>query len=422
MTKETHLAVLRPQPGRIEVRSVRVHTAPAPGGVTLHAIALAMAGGTALEPLASGLSVTENESRSAVVEAGIESPFPAQPLRRVAIPAKRLGVVTRGTLDRGAEARRVVLLKEVPRVEAPGDRGAAEYRLGTAVTGGAHPLRVADLAARGGGRAFSPMLFDEPGRAEWVNYHSSDTQPKPYTCGSCHTTGWQDITENGGVNQDGRVGILGTWEETGIRCEECHGPGVVASAAGGGHVISQEADEITVDRSAELCGNCHFRDINHNILASGGYIRHHEQYDELIRGAKSFLNCTDCHDPHIGTRYNNPGIVQTCEDCHANVPLNHSAPVDCEFCHMPRASKSARAVHAYEADVRTHIFKIDTRPFPKDSMFFVDPDDGNTYARGAVTLDFACYQCHTDPVTLEGGGGSQRTLAELSAAAAGIHN
>jgi hypothetical protein len=39
-----------------------------------------------------------------------------------------------------------------------------------------------------------------------------------------------------------------------------------------------------------------------------------------------------------------------------------------------------------------------------------------------VTLDFTCYQCHTDPVTLTGGGQSQKTLAELSAKATGIHN
>ena len=38
-----------------------------------------------------------------------------------------------------------------------------------------------------------------------------------------------------------------------------------------------------------------------------------------------------------------------------------------------------------------------------------------------VTLDFACYQCHTDPITLEGGGFSQKSLGDLSVKATGIH-
>jgi hypothetical protein len=256
---------------------------------------------------------------------------------------------------------------------------------------------------------------------EWVDYHATDTQPKPYNCGSCHTTGWQDLTQNGGVNQDGLVGIEGTWEEPGIRCEACHGPGV-------DHVATKDAANITIDRSAELCGSCHTRDANNRVLTSGGFIRHREQYDTWLNGGKpSSVTCGSCHEPHKLTRYGNAaagGILATCESCHTSQAATnaHLVPVGCETCHMPRASKSARAIHTFEGDLKTHLFTLNPNPFPKDSMFAIDPTDGKEIAQGFVTLDFACYQCHTDPVTLEGGGGSQKTLTELSAKATGIHN
>lgn len=255
--------------------------------------------------------------------------------------------------------------------------------------------------------------------AEWTSYHATDTERKPYDCGACHTTGWQTTAENGGINQDGLPGIAGTWEETGITCEQCHG-------AGENHVVTQQTADITIDESSELCGSCHFRDVNHNILAKGGFIRHHEQYDELISAGHSPRKCVDCHEPHIGTRYGNAaagGFVTTCESCHASKTSNsHVTSIDCVQCHMPRASKSARKVHSYEGDVRTHIFAINSSAVPKDSMFFVDQTSGNTHTRPWVTLDFVCYQCHTDPNTGEGGGGSSKTLTELSAKATGIHN
>lgn len=255
--------------------------------------------------------------------------------------------------------------------------------------------------------------------AEWVDYHASDTEPKPYTCGTCHTTGWQTTAENGGVHQDGLVGIAGTWEEPGVTCEACHGAGLQ-------HVASKSATKIDIDVTAELCGSCHFRDTNHNILARGGFIRHHEQYDEVVNGAKASFSCIQCHEPHIGVRHGNAdkgGIVSTCESCHPDKAASnsHVAPVDCATCHMPRASKSARKVHDAEGDVRTHIFTINAEPFPKDSMFFVDPTSGSTHTRGFVTLDFACYTCHQDGAG-NGGTASVKTLTELSARAKGIHN
>lgn len=253
---------------------------------------------------------------------------------------------------------------------------------------------------------------------EWVAYDGSRTSQKPYTCGTCHTTGWQTTAENGGQYQDGLVGIQGTWEEPGVTCEQCHGPGA-------DHVAAKNPALISVDTEKELCGSCHFRDTNHGILASGGFIKHHEQYDELISAGHNALSCTSCHDPHIGTRYGHAeegGITVTCESCHSSKTTNaHAVPVDCATCHMPRAGKSARKINSFQGDVKTHIFKINASGDTKDAMWYTG-DDGATFARGFVTLDFVCYQCHTDPVTGEGGGKSAKTMAELVAKADGIHN
>jgi hypothetical protein len=256
--------------------------------------------------------------------------------------------------------------------------------------------------------------------SEWVSYHATDTERKPYNndCGPCHTTGWQTLAENGGVHQDGLIGIEGTWEETGITCEACHG-------SGADHVASQSSSDITVDDASAACGDCHRRgDDDDFIEASGGFIRHHEQYQEWKAGAHwAFAQCNECHDPHIGTRYGNGdagGILKTCEDCHTRA-LNH-APVSCESCHMARATKSARAIHSFEGDVRTHLFRINTDGTKtKDDMFFTPAGSTKLATNPWVTLDFACYSCHTDPITSEGGGGPTLTMAELAARAAVIH-
>lgn len=252
--------------------------------------------------------------------------------------------------------------------------------------------------------------------SEWVTYETGATQPKSYTCGTCHTTGWLSSDDNGGVYQDGLVGIRGTWEEPGIGCEACHG-------VGADHVATKSAAEITVDTDSELCGSCHFRDTNHGILASGGFIKHHEQFDEMISAGHMSHKCTTCHDPHMGVRYGHAdegGIRVTCISCHAEdaAVVNHFG-ADCIDCHMPRASKSARKVHDFEGDVRTHIFKVNKTAVGMEEMFF--EEDGSTWSNGFVTLDFACYGCHQDPESGVGGERSEKTLTELANKAAMIH-
>jgi hypothetical protein len=213
---------------------------------------------------------------------------------------------------------------------------------------------------------------------KWVNYHAGEK--KPYTCGSCHTTGFSKEGHQGGLE-----GIGGTWASPGIQCEACHGPG-------GEHVKEGEAEKIKKITSSALCGNCHIRGAKDKIPFKGGFIRHHEQYNEYLASphAKK-LQCTSCHDPHKPARF---GIKAGCESCHSKQAEDYKGSsmqksgVRCIECHMPRASKSAEAWGPKEGDVRTHNFKISTDP----NASMATPD--GKYATGVVTLDFVCLNCH----------------------------
>lgn len=260
----------------------------------------------------------------------------------------------------------------------------------------------------------------------WTDYNPDGPQTHPYDCGRCHTTGWV-LSDDGDAtnNQDGLEGLVGTFEEQGISCEQCHG-------AGATHVSTQLSADITNDPSSDLCGTCHNRGgANADIPASGGFIRHHEQYNEWANSSHfAGASCNTCHDPHLGTRYDNGGFINSCVTCHPDeaatnahlVPIGDGNDTDsaCITCHMSQATKSAVAENSFVGDVQTHIFRINPDPVGKDYFFSADLLSVATADEG-VTLDFACYQCHTDPITLEGGGFSQKSLGDLSVKATGIH-
>jgi hypothetical protein len=245
---------------------------------------------------------------------------------------------------------------------------------------------------------------------EWVPY-DPDIEVKPYNygCFRCHTTG-PDEGDPGDDSDD-------TWAEENIMCEACHGPGRE-------HAQSRDPNDIQVDDSALLCGGCHYRGAPEDPApARGGFIRHHEQYNEMRSAGHQNLNCVDCHDAHEGVRGEHQhGIKRECESCHAGYADGihedeEGGPDECDVCHMPFAAKSAVAFNSYKADVRSHVFKIHVGPEGKDSMF---ENDALKVDYG-VTLDFVCYQCHKDPQG-EGGDAPQMTLDELAAAAENVHH
>ncbi len=264
--------------------------------------------------------------------------------------------------------------------------------------------------------------FLVPDGGGWVDYHASDSLgTKPYDCGKCHTTGWQTLDENGGVHQDSLPGMAGTFSEPGITCEECHGMGAV-------HAYTQKAADIQIDDSAELCGRCHTRDSQRRIEASGGYVRHHEQYDEYLttKHREEGHTCLTCHSPHASSTNDDiakgDGVTKTCESCHSEeaATIKHNAVPECVDCHMANTTKSGAAYTEYKGDISGHMWKINTDPVTKDSMWY--EEDGKTFAKGFITLDFACYGCHSDENSVGGTLGHSMDIDSLSSYAKGMHD
>jgi hypothetical protein len=251
----------------------------------------------------------------------------------------------------------------------------------------------------------NPDLDKEAG---WVTYKSGTSGLK-YDCGECHTTGY---SLQG--NQDGLPGIVGTWAEPGIRCEACHGPGSL-------HITDPRGFAMRIDRDAEACGKCHRRDAVEQVNASGGFIEHHEQYEELYQSKHITLDCVICHDPHTGVIQlrQNPDKPQTtrttCENCHWQQASYQDSTIHpnvatCITCHMPRITKSAWGDAAkFMGDIRTHLMAIDAGQV---SQF---TDDGKV-SLSQISLDFACRQCH-----VEGGLATVKTDEELIEKARGYH-
>lgn len=267
--------------------------------------------------------------------------------------------------------------------DAPGSTGNAEY------------LNQYNYA--------NPIVGTEAG---WVTYHSGE-ENLPYDCGSCHTTGYSPTG-----NQDDLPGIVGTWAEPGIRCEACHGPG-------GLHVQNPPGVQMMVDRDPELCGKCHRRGEVEAVNAKGGFIEHHEQYEELFQGKHVVLECVICHDPHKGVvqlrQAGEPTTRTRCENCHADQASFQDSQVhpnvaQCIDCHMPRIVKSAVGnAEMFTGDIRTHLMKINPSQIGQFS------EDGTT-SLSEIGLDFACRHCH-----VAGGKASAKTDEELMQKAEGYH-
>ena len=247
---------------------------------------------------------------------------------------------------------------------------------------------------------------DEIGLGDnWVGYHPGEE--KPYSCGTCHTTGY--LAEG---NQDGRPGLIGTWAFPGIQCEECHGPSSL-------HAGNPLAFRPIVDRDSESCGNCHSRGATESVNAKGGLIQHHEQYEELFQGKHITLDCVVCHDPHAGVvqlrRTEQQTTRTSCENCHYAEGQTFKLephPTECVACHMPRLTKSAVGdPERFTGDLRTHLMAIDPTQVGQFS------EDGSV-ALSQLSLDFACRSCH---VPAGDGFASPKTDEELIEAATDYH-
>jgi len=251
----------------------------------------------------------------------------------------------------------------------------------------------------------NPIVGTEVG---WGTYHLGEE--KPYTCGTCHTTGY-----NPNGNQDDLPGLVGTWAEPGITCEECHGPGSL-------HMADPYGVSMDIDRDAEQCGDCHIRGAIESVNASGGFIKHHEQYEELFQSKHVTIDCVICHDPHAGVvqlrmaEKDTPTTRTQCENCHFEQAMFQDSKVHplvaaCIDCHMPRVTKSAVGnAEMFTGDIRTHLMAINPTQIGQFS------EDGSE-ALSQLGLDFACRSCH-----VEGGSATVKTDEELIDKSFGYHD
>lgn len=263
------------------------------------------------------------------------------------------------------------------------------------------------------------LAFDVlPRGAEFVAYEPLQAEPKPFTCGACHATGYQ--AEG---SQSGLAYAVGTWSEDGVGCEGCHGPGSDHQANPAG--VKPAADP------AASCAGCHaFGD---SVMAAGGFIVSQQQAAELGAGAKSSFACTSCHNAHASARYDGSagidGAVKRCTSCHGQKPVGlNMAGLACIDCHMPYAVKSGASISFSDTDgnslgqaaMRTHIFTINSKAEKPADLFTAD---GSAVATGAdgraagLTLDFVCLGCHRP------GGRSVTTYSysQVKAFASAIH-
>jgi len=335
------------------------------------------------------------------------------------------------------------------------DNGETDNTLGT-------PTSYADISYVIGGYGWKARWIDKDGfivTGSEVQYnladgsmvdYRNDAVDVPYNCGNCHTTGWRHYDAVLNPNrQDNLPGMDGTFAAAGVQCEACHGDGLLHMLTGNPDYITKIAtarttENFTVDNMAQAlkaaCSECHTRDGEKDyptyvsaaqlagytgneggrIAASGGFAKHHEQYDELLgldpddlAGGplgKHLLNgvtCISCHTPHATTKYQDdptntssePGVEVDCIDCHdMTFTITDHASVECIDCHMPRASKSAIKTDSELGadtfgDIRNHIFKIDLSKDPATEQF------SGSFMRPWLTRNFACGACHADPAT-----------------------
>ena len=237
----------------------------------------------------------------------------------------------------------------------------------------------------------------------WVGYRAGEAQVA-YDCARCHTTAYN---YDSNTHMDGLRGVAGAWEEEGIQCEECHGPGSL-------HVEDPIRVNMLIDRSSQACGACHYRGAAGVVNAADGFVDYREQFGEIQTSPHAALECIDCHNPHQSARYAdedvnpNRGMVNACTNCHFDQPSiqpHDENGVTCTECHMPPlGAGGARSADLRWGDVRSHLFQINVDP--NAPQFTEDGSASMPY----ITVQYVCTRCHSD--------WSVETMADL---AAGYH-
>ncbi len=127
----------------------------------------------------------------------------------------------------------------------------------------------------------------------WAGYDPG--QSAPYACARCHTSGYDPQG-----TQTEFPSLQGSWEQGGVICEGCHGPGWI-------HIKTRRPEDILVDTSAGFCFNCHGGSEGHPIPGFG----------DVDLGNSHGGSCSQCHDTHVSFKYEfERSIWRDCSDCH----------------------------------------------------------------------------------------------------------
>jgi predicted CXXCH cytochrome family protein len=237
--------------------------------------------------------------------------------------------------------------------------------------------------------------------AEWGAYAVEAEQTEwLQECSSCHVTGLDIKTW--------------TFEEFGVGCERCHGPGKA-------HAADPEQVEMFAAVDDQVCGSCHSQGHSpegHTFPAGyepGDTLSDHfrfaedesffwpdgsakvnaMQYMDWRLGnamqASQQVNCATCHAVHDAGKAQGQlrePLNTLCTNCHGDkealvlhTPFHRVASERFDFactdCHMPKMATSAVAF-----DIHSHTFH--------------QPDVEASLAHGVEAMPNACNLCHTD--------------------------
>ena len=245
---------------------------------------------------------------------------------------------------------------------------------------------------------------------QWTPYREATWDKRPWIekCGGCHATG-VDLEK-------------GTYSETSVGCEACHGPASIHVALPKTAVFDKRMTVVNPSKlpagiRTQICGSCHgngaalktkgadwpvgflpgralgaFHRPDQAIedelfYADKSIDRHHRQYNDWQQSvhAQKGVSCTSCHYVHqLGlppTQFQTVGAGSgQCLSCHTGNRNKYSHSIhsfsNCIGCHMPRITMSAESGAALR-----HTFRLMS---PEKSL----------KAGGNDKMPNSCSSCH----------------------------
>ena len=172
-----------------------------------------------------------------------------------------------------------------------------------------------------------------------VRHRIFDPEAAILRCFACHSTGAVTLSADGGIVP----------AETGVRCEDCHGP-AAAHAREPARVRPIQPARMDGMEMNRLCGACHRAPSAASAesapdLADPWNARHQPL---LLASSRCFqasggkLTCGTCHQAHRAVETRLAAYDAACAGCHA-APRHKRAVKDiaCAQCHMPVVKPNA---------------------------------------------------------------------------------